>query len=143
MQTLVTNPQTIAKITPIPLRVNSIQSQLMDIRSNLESKSSTFNKLNRSILHLFLEFSIREISILLIHNQKDQNYERIVNYTMKNFIDFMNKIVFSKAELNQDEITNFTIQTWKSLIQDFESIGIDPQIVQHYKNRALTYGIQL
>ena len=143
MQTLVTNPQTIAKITPIPLRVNSIQSQLMDIRSNLESKSSTFNKLNRSILHLFLEFGIREISILLIHNQKDQNYERIVNYTMKNFIDFMNKIVFSKAELNQDEITDFTIQTWKSLIQDFESIGIDPQIVQTYKNRALTYGKQL
>lgn len=139
--TVVTDPQLIEKYTPIALRVKSLLAQLSDIRSQVESNPSVLSTSNKKLFQLLIELVTKEIQILDARNQKDQIYERIVNYTLKIFVEFMTGILNSNETVSQEKINLFLALTWNSLINDFQAAGVDNESIQNFKNIALIFGI--
>lgn len=140
--TLVTDPQLVEKYTPIALRLKSLNTQLIDIRSELESKPQLLDIPNHKMFQIIIDLANKEIQLLEIRNQKDQIYERIVNYTLRIFTDFMKEILTSNEPVSQSLITQFLRLTWNSLITDFEALGAERESIDNLKNTASSYGVE-
>ncbi|MEF2175651.1 MAG: hypothetical protein V3575_04210 [Candidatus Absconditabacteria bacterium] len=139
---MVTEPQLVEKYTPIALRLKIVKTQLLDLRSELESKPKLLDVSNHKIFQILIDLASKVIQQLESRNQKDQIYERVVNYTLRIFTDFMKEILTSNDTVGQVKITKFFSLTWNSLIADFESLEENRKSVDKLKDIASNYGVE-